>query len=328
MKQETIDELMKDTPLLAMDAARLVLECMEEMNDILSATVSRTDLLAALRRVIRAGVAAVRAAEHTVPFAQAAWQSVEARKGRRPTTTRDLRNYVRRMLRMKGVGKMPLRAISAVQCREILQQVFGNSVHSYRKGRAVLHSIFAYGMRRGWCDSNPVALIEVPPVREKLIAPLNLEEVSRLRKTAELSEFRDMRFSLSLLLYSGVRPAEVARLRPDDVLWQERQVIIRPRASKTGGGRVVQLRPLPGLQRKDCYVPCNWAARWRRLRRRAGFDEWVPDVCRHTFASYYATHFRNLPELQLEMGHRDTGLLRSRYVMPTRRKEAALFWKR
>ena len=31
----------------------------------------------------------------------------------------------------------------------------------------------------------------------------------------------------------------------------------------------------------------------------------MPDVCRYTFASYHAAFFRNLPELQLEMGHRD-----------------------
>ena|GEM_PF-2280607 len=48
---------------------------------------------------------------------------------------------------------------------------------------------------------------------------------------------------------------------------------------------------------------------------------------RHTFASYHAAYFRNLPELQLEMGYRDTSLLRSRYMMPTLKKEAAAFWK-
>ena len=64
-----------------------------------------------------------------------------------------------------------------------------------------------------------------------------------------------------------------------------------------------------------------------RKRRAAGFRHWVPDVCRHTFATYHAAMFRNLPELQLEMGHRDTSLLRSRYMVPSSRKDAELFWK-
>ncbi len=53
------------------------------------------------------------------------------------------------------------------------------------------------------------------------------------------------------------------------------------------------------IYRKDCHVPRNWQNRWLALRRAAGFTHWVPDVCRHTFASYHAAHFRNLPELQL-----------------------------
>ena len=62
-------------------------------------------------------------------------------------------------------------------------------------------------------------------------------------------------------------------------------------------------------------------------RRAAGFRHWVPDVCRHTFATYHAAMFRNLPELQLEMDHLDTSLLRSRYMVPASRKDAELFWK-
>ena len=44
------------------------------------------------------------------------------------------------------------------------------------------------------------------------------------------------------------------------------------------------------------------------------------DVCRHTFASYHAAYLRNLPELQLEMGHRDASLLMTRYMAPALKK--------
>ena len=71
----------------------------------------------------------------------------------------------------------------------------------------------------------------------------------------------------------------------------------------------------------------KWQKRWLELRRSAGFTRWVPDVCRHTFATYHAAHFRNLPELQLEMGHRDVSLLRSRYMAPALRRTAKEFWR-
>ena len=279
------------------------------------------------RRVIDAGAKALEQLERTESFEQVAWASVEARAARRPTTTRDLRYYVRKMLRVEGVAQLPLRAMTTAQCRMILDKAFGHSAHSYRKGRAILHSVFAYGFRQELCDANPVARIEAPPVVEQPIVPLSNEEVGRLRDVVEQRRFRDMRFSLSLLLYSGVRPSEVERLTAADVCWEERQVIIRPQKSKTGGGRVVPLRALPGMRAQDCRVPRNWQNRWQALRRAAGFTHWQPDVCRHTFASYHAAHFRNLPELQLEMGHRDLSLLRSRYMAPAARKEARRFWR-
>lgn len=308
-----------------MDAVRLTMECIEGLNTR-AAGVSRGELICLLRRVIAAGIAEIQAEERTESFEKVAWESVAARANRRPTTTRDLRHYVRRMLRIEGVGQRPLRRMTAAQCREILQKAFGQSVHSYRKGRVILHSIFAYGMRREWCDSNPVDRIDNPEVQEREIAPLEQEEVQMLQSATSAKQFNDMRFSLSLLLYSGVRPAEVERISPEDICWEERQVIIRARNSKTGGGRVVPLRLLPGIRQQDCYVPPNWQNRWQALRRAAGFTRWVPDVCRHTFATYHAAYFRNLPELQLEMGHRDVSLLRSRYMAPALRKAAREFW--
>lgn len=155
--------------------------------------LTRLELLALVRRVMRAGIAAVEAAERTVTFEVAAWGSVQARAGRRTTTKRDLRHYVRRILRIEGVSRMPLRLIH-------------------------------------------------------------------------------------------------------------------------------------GVRQQDCFIPRNWSHRWRALRRAAGFRSWVSDVCRHTFATYHAAYFRNLSELQLEMGHRDVSLLRCRYMVPTLRKIAKEFW--
>ena len=41
---------------------------------------------------------------------------------------------------------------------------------------------------------------------------------------------------------------------------------------------------------------------------------WVQDVLRHTYASFHAKNYADLPRLQLNMGHRDLSLLRSRYI--------------
>ena len=278
--------------------------------------------------VINAGVETLAAREQTVSLAEAGWASVEARRELRPTSIRDLRYFLRKILKVDGVGELPLRAITSKQCREMLRVAFGHSKSMYVKGRSLLHSVFAYGIRQEWCDANPVARIEVPKVKESAKEPLSVEAVRRLEAVVQQEQFRDMRLSLHLLLYCGVRPTEVSRLRADDFCWKEGVVIIRPQKSKTGGGRVVTMRGIKQIPPVERVIPQHWQQRWRDLRRAAGFAEWVPDVCRHTFASYHAAYFRNLPELQLEMGHRDVNLLRSRYMSPALRHDASKFWKR
>lgn len=327
MKKNNIaQKMLAGTKLSDTDAARLVLEAVETLGEA-AVGKSGTEKMQLLRRVIQQGVAAVKAAEHTVSFEHAAWASVEARSDLRPSSRRDLRHFIRRILRVEGVGKLPLRSICTADCKRILATAFSGSLSSYKKGRVVLSSVFSYGIKQEWVDNNPVARIAAPTVREKPISPLTPEEVEQLKKTARRPEFKNMRFSLCLMLYGGIRPAEVSRLLESDINWAERQVIIRPCVSKTGGGRVVALRGVRGIPKRDCRIPRDWKRKWLALRRAAGFMHWVPDVCRHTFASYHAALFRNLPELQLEMGHRDTSLLRSRYMMPALHKQAVAFWK-
>lgn len=320
--------LLCHTPITPADAARLVLEMAEEAG-LAPAAFTREELLRRLRRLIRAGACSLAQEDKTISFAETVRLSLEARRDRRPTTLRDLQHFTRRLLRVPGVGERPLRSFSPADCRTLLQQVFGSSTHSYRKGRAILHSIFAFGLRQEWCDRNPVAAVEVPRITEQPITPLSDAEIARLIAAAARPEHRDMRLSLHLMLYCGIRPAEVQRLNPSrDIDRRNHCVVVRPHASKTGGGRVIPLRCASALRTEDFCIPEHWEKRWRALRRAAGFRRWRADVCRHTFASYHARHFRDPAALQLEMGHRDARLLWSRYVMATLGNTAHRFWTR
>lgn len=311
------------------EAARFMQETFEEMGG-LPATADKQEALCILRRIMREGIVAVRKADVTVPFGYALRESIASRANRRPVTLRDLRYYTNRILRCNpGLEKRPMRDMSVAECRDILHNSFSTSIQSYRKARAILHSIFAYALRREWVDKNPVDYIEPPHVRETPIHPLSLPEIERLEAAARTPEHRDMQLSLHLMLYCGVRPTEVQRIDPArDIDWAHRQVLIRPQTSKTGGGRIVPLRKAASV-RRDCRqtIPADWGRRWKRLRRSAQFTNWQADVCRHTFASYHAQRFRNLTQLQMEMGHSGTELLRTRYVMARLGNEAREFWK-
>ncbi len=341
MKHAHTNHLLQGLPLRGSDAARLVLEAVEEMPELrLPAAQGKVELMQALRRVLREGIATVRAQEKTVSFAHAAEESLKRREavGRRATTLRDLRHFIRRLLRVKGLANRPLRSMGSAECRHVLETAFSGSAHSFRKGRAVLHSIFAYGLRQGWCSHNPVAAIEIPPHEEKEIVPLTVSECRRLVEVAKTPPFRDCLPALGLMLFAGVRPGEVARLRWTDINSEEGVLTIAARHSKTGGARRVELcPPLRHMLRRQAgcgfICPPGWNKRWQRLRQEAGWGgelhRWVPDVLRHTFASYHALTHRNLPALQLQLGHRDSRLLLTRYLNlhTLKRKELARFWQ-
>lgn len=327
MKTRLAERILEGLPVGAGDASRLVLELTEELGERV-AGLGRVELLQLLRRVIRAGVEAIAAAEQTVSFEQAAWSSVEERSGRRAATRRDLRHFVRRMLRVEGMAARPLRAMTSADCRQLLAAAFSGSVHSYRKGRAILHSIFAHGMRHDWCSINPVDAVPSPAAQEHEIVPLTVAEVQQLEQAAATPRHADMRLSLHLMTYCGLRPNEVSRLRAEDINYRDGEVVVRPAVSKTGGGRVVPLRRKGLLRGVPRVIPRNWQNRWRALRRAAGFRHWQADVLRHTFATYHLLYFRNPAELQLEMGHSNQSLLRSRYTNLPRasRSAAGEFW--
>lgn len=323
---ELITALLDSVSLNHADVARLVLEAYDYLGDMASEK-SRTDVLMMLRSVIRYGTRVLRENGCSVSLREAARSSLKARQHLRPTTRRDLRFYTRRLLSVEEFADLPLNHFNARRCRQLLDMAFSGTPSGYLKGRNILHSIFAHGVRLEWCNRNPVDLIHVPKPKEKPIRPLSLYEVERLKRAAERPAFRDMKFSLCLMLYCGVRPTEITRLQPADVDWDEGHVIIRPHTSKTGGGRVIPLRCIRGIRAEERSIPRNWVRRWKKLRLAAGFSKWTPDICRHTFASYHAAYFKDLPALQLEMGHRDTMLLRTRYVSPARRKDAGSFWR-
>lgn len=327
MNTRTAKKLISELPLNINDLARLGLEMTEALGDK-AVGLSRLQMLALLRRVIGEGVQAVEKAEKTVTFAEAARLSLEARKDRRATTRRDLRHFIGRMLRDGQAANRPLRSWTVQDCKKLLEKTFPNSPSSYRKGRAILNSIFMFGLRQEWCDKNPVQGVETPRVTERPVEVLTIAEVKRLEQAAESTQHQDMALSLRLMLYCGVRPAEVTRIDPQrDIVGNE--LIIRPQTSKTGGGRVIPLRKVQQFLRthpQQKTIPRNWQNRWHALRRAACFTTWRADSCRHTFATYHVRYFKNLPLLQAEMGHRDLSLLRSRYVTAAS-DNGDMYWK-
>ncbi len=238
-----------------------------------------------------------------------------------PDSIRDIRCMGNRLLRTKPeLGGRNFSELSVSECEEWLNAAF-HTDNQFNKARAMLHGLFEFAIRREWCDKNPIKRIERHKVIEKEIQPLNLSETKRLIKTAQ-NESPEYAVVAALLVYTGIRPREVLRLTWRDIDTEEKTITVRSQCSKTGGVRQVEIPPVLNrllithkFENSSLICPTNWLRRWRKIRDDSGFrGRWVQDVLRHTYASFHAKYYADLPRLQLNMGHRDLSLLRSRYV--------------
>ena len=311
--------------------------------DVLEAAILAKEVLSAgqgrvkrARRCLAAGAEALRQQEKTVSFERAVAAALEARKDRRTRTVYDFRYFTRRfMKRCAGLARRRVRSITPQECAEYIETAF-DTPRQRQKARLILSGVFSTAMKRGWCDVNPVSKVEAPRVVEQPVPVLTPQEIAQLTTTAEAYQGGSCAAAVGMMLYAGIRPHEVARLTWAQVDLQAQAIYILPQHSKTGGARRVTVhKPLHRILRRhkraenEMICPRNWLHHWRELRRAAGWragKKWHQDALRHTFASYHLSHFRSYAELQVEIGHRDATLLRTRYVDQRGVQGAARFW--
>ena len=318
--------------------AALVAKAALEAGGVRASEATARRALNRSKRIIMLGVEALRQQERTVTFEKAVEAALEARRDRRTRTVYDFRYFTRRfMKRCKGLAARRMRSITPQECAGYIEQAF-DTPRQRQKARLILSGVFGTAVKRGWCDANPVARVEAPRVVEQQVPILSPQEIEQITTTAETYQSGSCAAAVGMMLYAGIRPHEVARLNWAQVDLQERAIYILPRHSKTGGARRVTvhkplLRILRAHRREDGekICPANWLHHWRELRRAAGWDSpahrWPQDALRHTFASYHLSHFRSYAELQLEIGHRDATLLRTRYVDQRPVVNAGAFWE-
>ncbi len=212
----------------------------------------------------------------------------------------------------------------------------------FNKAHTMLHTLFQYALRQEWTDRNIVKLVQKRKVIETEIKALTLSETKALLRTSKLPKYKDCQAGLALMIWAGIRPQKLQRLKWQDIDLDENIIRITPTTSKTGGARHIEipkaLKAILGKLMKtklqlesketlasanirhfrnnggDAVVPRNWHRLWKSLRKDAGFSTWTQDILRHTYASYHAKNYKDLPRLQLNMGHSNLQLLRTRYI--------------
>ncbi len=257
---------------------------------------------------------------HSVSFKDAVAATLKEKRGCSPRTIQDIRQTMNSLMRYDSdLAAKPIWQIDSSDCIRILHGAFAHSPTRLLKARATLSSVFSVSYQFGWCRENPIRRVKKPRIKEREIEILSIDALRRLFTTAHKEIHIQCLPALALMSYAGIRPEELRRLSWSDVDWEERMLYMDARHSKTGGGRHI---PLPSVlirllrkhRQEGSICPPNWRKRWKILREAAGFKTWIPDILRHTFASYHAKMYQDLPRLQLAMGHRNCQLLLTRYI--------------
>jgi integrase len=193
-----------------------------------------------------------------------------------------------------------------------------------------LHTLLEYCRTRGWLIANP--LKDVPRAKvsqDGTIGILTVEEVARLLESADHATLPYWLFSI----FCGLRNAELQRLEWKDVHWDEHLVEVPSIKSKTASRRFVCMRPnvlewlAPYRNSTGPICPPTLYQRLVADRKAAGITIWLPNCCRHSFASYHLAHFRDPRELALEMGHTNSEITFRHYRQLTLPAEAEKFWR-
>jgi integrase len=258
------------------------------------------------------------------------------KKSHRLTVASDLRNHVEPFFAGKHLTQVTPQDIE----RYIVVKRKKLAIKTVRNHLNTIHSVFELGLRRKWCQTNPVKLAERPTIRttETRIKFLDQKELEKLLAT---SYPQDVFGSIEATLYltaamTGLRQGELLGLRWRDVDFTARKVrVVSPYVrgefgdpKSEGSGRSVPLadrvaKELQKLRKRSPYAadknlvfchpetgnPLDRAKLTRRFKKAIGRAE-VREITfhelRHTFGTRMAAAGTPLRTLQHWMGHADS----------------------
>lgn len=230
----------------------------------------------------------------------------------------------------EAFGERPLLEVGPVQLEGWLLEEFPHTV-SRSNAIATLRPAWSYAVRRGYLESSPFDRVAKPRKRAREVAIFTPQEVRQIMEACP----PDCVAAFALMVFAGIRPAEVTRLRWADVRLQEGFVHVAAAKSKTAQARNVEVLPVlrawllaTGQHEPHSAIcpPC-WSRKVQAVRKGCGVEFRQQDMLRHTFASYHLCEFQNEGRTKVAMGHsRASDTLFVHYRAVATKAAAAAFW--
>jgi site-specific recombinase XerD len=149
------------------------------------------------------------------------------------------------------------RTLSQVNVVDVEKWLFGNdwSAKTIRGYYGDVKGLFAFAVRRGYCDRNPALGVELPVLDGhatiQIHTPAQVKAVMDCARRADLDVCRH----LAVRYFAGLRTAEAHRIRETDLKLEQNLIEVSAVKSKTRARRLVTIQPnLPSAP--DYSSPC------------------------------------------------------------------------
>lgn len=150
--------------------------------------------------------------------------------GRKRSTLGDYESTLRVHL-VPFFGQHPLAKIDVAMVEAFIYAKLdeGKAPKSISNYVGLLQSIFSFGIKRGWCEGNPVAVVDVPRVyRERDIRYLTLDELEAVLVACPNTPLGKVdRLVFLTAAMTGMRRGEVVAVRWQDIDWDVRLIRVR-----------------------------------------------------------------------------------------------------
>lgn len=193
--------------------------------------------------------------------------------------------------RMLGMQRMwpwenrPAESITSAEVRQLLDSVAATAPYAANRLRALLHTVFNFGIEKEIVESNPVTKVKRPMKKEK--------ERERVFSEAELrklwasfdAEPAYIASAFRLLLITGCRKSEVAKIQPAEI--EGADWTLPAARSKNGKSYVVPLSPYALSLTREIGRGFNVQRAFHRVLDLAGIEDGRCHDLRRSAATYW-----------------------------------------
>ena len=246
----------------------------------------------------------------------------KARAGRSDRYLRQLRVS----LKSFAAGRHQVR-LDQVSASDVEKWIYSNgwAAKTSRGYLGDVKGLFAFALRRGYCDRNPALGVELPVLDGHTTIEVHTpDQVKTVLETSRRADL-DVCRHLAVRYFCGLRTAETHRLVETDIKLDHGYIEVSALKSKTRSRRLVTIQPnlrawlaLGGELRPLGPMTVRKVIKLSRV-------PWPHNVARHSFVSYHLAHFEKANKTALEAGHSEQ-MLFAHYRAVVTPSAAADFW--